>query len=71
MASKISWKTITVCELCGLDGTSTLQLSLVNRDINKCAHPEAIRPLLPEIEAFAKHNHFNVLHPILRSAVFQ
>ncbi|KXN82085.1 Flavonol synthase/flavanone 3-hydroxylase [Leucoagaricus sp. SymC.cos] len=38
----------------------------INRDITKRAHPESVRPLLPEIEAFAKHNHFNVLHPILR-----
>ncbi|KAF5358211.1 hypothetical protein D9756_001600 [Leucocoprinus leucothites] len=38
----------------------------INRDTTKRGHPEAVRPLLPEIEAFAKHNHFNVLHPILR-----
>jgi len=37
-----------------------------NRDITQREHPEAIRPLLPEIEGFAKHNHFKVLHPILR-----
>ncbi|KAI0708376.1 Clavaminate synthase-like protein [Earliella scabrosa] len=29
-------------------------------------HPRALQPLLPEIRAFAEHNHFNVLHPILR-----
>ncbi|THU84387.1 Clavaminate synthase-like protein [Dendrothele bispora CBS 962.96] len=38
----------------------------LNRDVNKRQHPEAVRPLLPEIEKFARHNHFNVLHPILR-----
>ncbi|KAJ7178169.1 Clavaminate synthase-like protein [Mycena filopes] len=38
----------------------------INRDVTKRQHPEAIRPFLSEIEAFARHNHFNVLHPILR-----
>jgi hypothetical protein len=39
---------------------------LVNRDVNMKQHPQALRPFLPEIDEFAKHNHFNVLHPILR-----
>ncbi|KAK2460814.1 hypothetical protein APHAL10511_007284 [Amanita phalloides] len=38
----------------------------INRDMTKRPHPEVLRPSLPEIEAFAKHNHFNVLHPVLR-----
>ncbi|PCH36926.1 Clavaminate synthase-like protein [Wolfiporia cocos MD-104 SS10] len=38
----------------------------INRDVTKKAHPAALRPLLPEIEAFAKFNHHNVLHTILR-----
>ncbi|KAJ7824724.1 Clavaminate synthase-like protein [Mycena olivaceomarginata] len=38
----------------------------INRDVTKRQHPEAVRPFLPEIEAFARHTHFNVLHPILR-----
>ncbi|KAI0703878.1 Clavaminate synthase-like protein [Cerioporus squamosus] len=29
-------------------------------------HPEALQPLLPEINAFAAHNHYNVLIPILQ-----
>ncbi|KAI0672039.1 Clavaminate synthase-like protein [Trametes maxima] len=29
-------------------------------------HPKALSPVLPEIRAFAEHNHYNVLHPILR-----
>lgn len=29
-------------------------------------HPQALQPFLPEIYAFAEHNHFKVLHPILR-----
>ncbi|PIL37656.1 hypothetical protein GSI_01350 [Ganoderma sinense ZZ0214-1] len=29
-------------------------------------HPQALQPFLPEIYAFAQHNHFKVLHPILR-----
>lgn len=39
---------------------------LVNRDVNKRKHPEALVPLLPEIQEFSKHNYFNVLNPILR-----
>jgi hypothetical protein len=38
----------------------------VNRDVTRREHPEALRPLLHEIKEFSKHNHFNVLHPILR-----
>ncbi|KAF7368490.1 hypothetical protein MVEN_00172200 [Mycena venus] len=38
----------------------------VNRDVTKREHPEALRPLLGEIGAFARHTHFNVLHQILR-----
>ncbi|EPT02050.1 hypothetical protein FOMPIDRAFT_1119271 [Fomitopsis schrenkii] len=38
----------------------------MNRDVNKRQHPQAIRPFIPEIEAFGKFNHLQVLHPILR-----
>ncbi|KAJ7259900.1 hypothetical protein C8J57DRAFT_1436740 [Mycena rebaudengoi] len=38
----------------------------INRHVKTRAHPNAIRPYLEEIQAFARHNHFNVLHPILR-----
>lgn len=38
---------------------------LVNRIVTKKQHPEALRPLLSEIDAFARHNH-GVLHTILR-----
>ncbi|KAF4612951.1 hypothetical protein D9613_010906 [Agrocybe pediades] len=38
----------------------------INRDVTKKPHPEALRPFLPEITQFAKHNHERVLHPILR-----
>ncbi|KAJ7233610.1 hypothetical protein B0H12DRAFT_1143623 [Mycena haematopus] len=38
----------------------------INRNVRKREHPQALRPYLREIEAFAYHNHFNVLHPILR-----
>jgi len=38
----------------------------INRDITKKTHPKVLRPLLPEIQAFAKFNHEQVLHPILR-----
>ncbi|EIW79587.1 Clavaminate synthase-like protein [Coniophora puteana RWD-64-598 SS2] len=38
----------------------------INRDITKKPHPEAIKPFLPEVEAFARFNHHLILHPILR-----
>ena len=38
----------------------------VNHDVSRRSHPEALRPFLSELDAFARHNHFNVLHPILR-----
>ncbi|KAH7909409.1 hypothetical protein BJ138DRAFT_1155324 [Hygrophoropsis aurantiaca] len=38
----------------------------LNRDVRQRPHPQALRPLLPELDAFARHNHFNILHPILR-----
>ncbi|KJA19089.1 hypothetical protein HYPSUDRAFT_89571 [Hypholoma sublateritium FD-334 SS-4] len=38
----------------------------INRDVNKRAHPPALRPFLPEIAEFARHNHEEVLHPILK-----
>lgn len=38
----------------------------VNRDVTKKDHPDAVKPYLPEISEFAKHNHFNILDPILR-----
>ncbi|KAF8646663.1 hypothetical protein AX16_007161 [Volvariella volvacea WC 439] len=38
----------------------------INRDVMKREHPVPLRPYLGEIAAFAKHNHYNVLHPILR-----
>ncbi|KAJ7746006.1 hypothetical protein B0H16DRAFT_1422001 [Mycena metata] len=38
----------------------------INRHVGKRAHPQALRPYLAEIEVFARHNHFNVLYPILR-----
>jgi isopenicillin N synthase-like dioxygenase len=38
----------------------------INRNITRHPHPQALRPFLPELVAFARHNHFNILHPILR-----
>ncbi|KAI0752457.1 Clavaminate synthase-like protein [Daedaleopsis nitida] len=36
--------------------------AIYDRDI----YPKALRPFLPEIRAWTEHNHYNVLHPILR-----
>ncbi|KAI3612076.1 Clavaminate synthase-like protein [Moniliophthora roreri] len=38
----------------------------INRNVARRTHPEAIRPFIPEVDAFARHNHFNVVQPILR-----
>ncbi len=46
---------------------SSLTSPEVNRDISKRTHPPALRPFLPEIAEFARHNHEEVLHQILRS----
>ncbi|KAG1900126.1 Clavaminate synthase-like protein [Suillus fuscotomentosus] len=43
-----------------------LEQYCINRDVTKRKHPEALVPLLPEIQEFSKHNYFNVLTPILR-----
>ncbi|KAI0800148.1 hypothetical protein C8Q74DRAFT_394695 [Fomes fomentarius] len=43
-----------------------VELYSVNMDVARREHPTALRPFLPEIDAFARHNHFNILHPILR-----
>ncbi|KAG1814752.1 uncharacterized protein BJ212DRAFT_1481937 [Suillus subaureus] len=39
----------------------------INLNVTKRPHPTALRPFLPELDDFARHNHFNILHPILRS----
>ncbi|KAJ6567448.1 hypothetical protein B0H10DRAFT_2111793 [Mycena sp. CBHHK59/15] len=38
----------------------------INRNVHKREHPQALRPYLQEVQAFAQHNHFNILRPILR-----
>ncbi|EGN97166.1 hypothetical protein SERLA73DRAFT_123949 [Serpula lacrymans var. lacrymans S7.3] len=38
----------------------------INRNVYLRPHPQALRPFLPELDAFARHNHINILHPILR-----
>ncbi|KAF9265007.1 Clavaminate synthase-like protein [Marasmius fiardii PR-910] len=38
----------------------------LNKDVTRRPHPDAIKPFIPEIDAFARHNHFNVAHSILR-----
>ncbi|OAX42626.1 Clavaminate synthase-like protein [Rhizopogon vinicolor AM-OR11-026] len=38
----------------------------INMKVEKRPHPQVLRQFLPELDAFARHNHFNILHPILR-----
>ncbi|EMD36735.1 hypothetical protein CERSUDRAFT_123796 [Gelatoporia subvermispora B] len=38
----------------------------VNRHVKSQDHPKALIPLLPEIDAFARFNHFEVVHTLLR-----
>ncbi|KAF9486256.1 Clavaminate synthase-like protein [Pholiota conissans] len=38
----------------------------INHDVTRREHPEALRPFIPEIKEFARHNHEDILHPILR-----
>ena len=32
----------------------------VHRDVMSQGHPKALRPFIPELEAFTRHNHYNV-----------
>ncbi|KAF8906375.1 hypothetical protein CPB85DRAFT_1314044 [Mucidula mucida] len=43
-----------------------VELYSVNIDVTRRQHPAALRRYIPEVDAFAQHNHFNILHPILR-----
>ncbi|KAG1733322.1 hypothetical protein EDB19DRAFT_1929108 [Suillus lakei] len=58
----------TSLQYADIDGRVRDQLGqyCINRDVAKRRHSEALRPPLPEIQEFSKHNYFNVLHPILR-----
>ncbi|TFK31162.1 hypothetical protein BDQ12DRAFT_660738 [Crucibulum laeve] len=38
----------------------------INRHVERVPQPQALRPFVPLMEAFAKHNFFNILHPVLR-----
>ncbi|PIL28641.1 hypothetical protein GSI_08683 [Ganoderma sinense ZZ0214-1] len=38
----------------------------IHHSIFSQPHPKALQPFLSEMRAFAEHNHYNVLHPILR-----
>ncbi|KAI0041195.1 Clavaminate synthase-like protein [Auriscalpium vulgare] len=38
----------------------------LNRNVDLKPHPEAVRPFLPEIQEFIRHNHVDVLHEIER-----
>ncbi|EJD38868.1 Clavaminate synthase-like protein [Auricularia subglabra TFB-10046 SS5] len=38
----------------------------INKDVMRREHPEALRSFIPEIEEFARFNHLNILHPLLR-----
>jgi len=37
----------------------------ISQDAHRKQHPQALRPFLPEIEAFVEHCHVNILHPIV------
>lgn len=41
-------------------------MTLVNMDVTRREHPVVLRQYMSEIDAFAQHCHFNILHPILR-----
>lgn len=40
--------------------------SPVHRNVAAQEHPTVLRPFVPELAAFARQNHYQVLHPILR-----
>ncbi|KZV89890.1 Clavaminate synthase-like protein, partial [Exidia glandulosa HHB12029] len=38
----------------------------VNKDATRREHPPALRPFMPEVAAFTRYNHEQILHPLLR-----
>ncbi len=58
--------TVSLC-LCALIDSSLCYYATV---FEQEKHPDALQPLLPEIHAFAAHNHYNVLIPILQYVRF-
>ncbi|ESK85341.1 Clavaminate synthase-like protein [Moniliophthora roreri MCA 2997] len=64
--SETNWSSTTVACHHTLDIGLGTEIMLVNKNVSRRNHPEAIRPFLPEVEAFSRHNHFNVVQPILR-----
>ena len=47
---------------------SSMSTFLVNRIVTRKQHPEALRPLLPEISEFARFNH-DIVHVMLRYVI--
>ncbi|KAF9259642.1 Clavaminate synthase-like protein [Marasmius fiardii PR-910] len=43
-----------------------IEMYSINKDVTRRLHPNALQLFLPEIDAFARHNYFNVVHLILR-----
>jgi hypothetical protein len=43
-----------------------LMVPVDKQPVSEDDYPEPLRPFLPEIEAFAQQNHFDILHPLLR-----
>ncbi|EPQ50556.1 Clavaminate synthase-like protein [Gloeophyllum trabeum ATCC 11539] len=43
-----------------------IEMYNINHDVNKRTHPQILRQYLHDIDAFAKHCHYNVIHPVLR-----
>ncbi|KAI9068185.1 Clavaminate synthase-like protein [Trametes sanguinea] len=46
-----------------------LSRDAVHRAVNDAElqeHPRALEPFLPELRAFTEHNHFSIVHPLLR-----
>ena len=65
--TNLSTTIVRASHLLSLSNADGVLSGLVHRSINEVQeHPQALQPLLPELRAFAEHNHYNVLHPILR-----
>lgn len=68
LAFKVSMKSLT-------DYVRLMYLTFiaapVNRKVYNREHPTFLRPYLKELEDFAKHNHFNVVFPILRCVLHE
>ncbi|KAF9259643.1 Clavaminate synthase-like protein [Marasmius fiardii PR-910] len=63
-----SWQGYKLRKYWELEGGVRDQIEMysINKDVTRRPHPDALQPFMPEIDAFARHNYSDVVHPMLR-----